>query len=43
MARVLETFASKDGLVRSVSLYAKGSNFKRPVHKTVLLVANDDV
>jgi hypothetical protein len=43
MARVLETFVSKDGLVRSVSLYAKGSTFKRPVHKTVLLVANDDV
>ena len=42
MARVVETHPSKDGLVRSVSLFAKGSTFKRPVHKTVLLVARDE-
>ena len=43
MARVVETHTSKDGLVRSVSLFAKGNTFKRPVHKTVLLVARDEV
>ena len=42
MARVTETHPSKDGLVRSVTLSAKGSLFKRPVHKTVLLVAGDE-
>jgi hypothetical protein len=42
MARVVETHPSKDGLVRSVSLYSKGSVFKRPVHKTVLLVAREE-
>ena len=42
MARVTETHEGEDGLVRSVSLYAKGSIFKRPVHKTVLLVARDE-
>ena len=42
MARVVETHESKDGLVRSVSLYVKGSVLKRPVHKTVLLVASDE-
>ena len=43
MARVVETHTSKDGLVRSVSLFAKGNTFRRPVHKTVLLVARDEV
>ena len=42
LARVVETHESKDGLVRSVSLYAKGSTFKRPVHKTILLVAREE-
>ena len=42
MARVVETHQSKDGLVRSVSLYSKGSVFKRSVHKTVLLVERKD-
>ena len=42
MARVVEAHKSQDGLVRSVSLYAKGSIYKRPVHKTVLLVASDE-
>ena len=39
MARVVEAHHSKDGLVRSVSLRVKDSILKRPVHKTVLLVA----
>ena len=42
MARVTETHESNDGLVRSVSVFAKGSTFKRPVHKTILLVARDE-
>ena len=41
LARVMETFKGEDGLVRSVSLFAKGSTFKRPVHETVPLVPND--
>ena len=39
MARVVEAHQSKDGLVRSVTLRVKDSTLKRPVHKTVLLVA----
>ena len=40
MARVLEVHKGDDELVRSVTLLSKGSTFKRPVHKTVLLVSN---
>ena len=42
MACVRETHESKDGLVRSVSVFAKGATFKQPVHKTILLVARDE-
>ena len=42
MARVVEVHKGDDGLVRSVTLYAKGSTFKRPVHKTILLVGKED-
>ena len=42
LALVTEAHKSKDGLVRSVTLRAKGSSFKRPVHKTVLLVAREE-
>ena len=41
MARVAETHQSNDGLVRSVTLRLKDTTLKRPVHKTVLLVAAD--
>ena len=42
MGRVAEVHPSKDGLVRSVSLQVNGTIVKRPVNKTVLLVASDD-
>ena len=42
MGRVVETHKSSDGLVRSVSLFTKGTVYKRPIHKTVLLVACDE-
>ena len=42
MGRVVEVHPSKDGLVRSITLRAGNSTFKRPVHKTVLLVAADE-
>ena len=42
MARVVEAHASKDGLVRSVSVFAKGKIYKRPIHKTVLLMAEEE-
>ena len=42
MGRVIEIHESSDGLVRSVSLFAKGTIYKRPIHKTVLLVASDE-
>ena len=38
LAKVVEVHPSKDGLVRSVSLKVGSSIFKRPIHKTVLLV-----
>ena len=40
MARVVETFPSSDGLVRSVSVKISGSNLplKRPVVKLILLL-----
>ena len=41
LGRVMEVHPSKDGLVRSVTLRVGGATFKRPVHKTVLLVAAD--
>ena len=41
MGRVAEVHPSKDGLVRSVSLQVNGTIVKRPVNKTVLLVASD--
>ena len=41
MARVVEVHPSKDGLVRSVSLRVGQTIFKRPINKTVLLVAAD--
>ena len=42
LALVTKAHKSKDGLVRTVSLRAKGNTFDRPVKKTVLLVARDD-
>ena len=42
MGRVIEVHESKDGLVRSVTIKTKTSTFKRPVTKTILLVAADD-
>ena len=39
MARVVEVHAGKDELVRSVSLQVGKSVLKRPIQKTVLLVA----
>ena len=42
MARVVEVHPSYDGLVRSVTLKVGGSTFKRPIHKTVLLVSADE-
>ena len=42
MGRVTETHQSSDGLVRSESLFSKGTVCKRPIHKTVLLVAHDE-
>ena len=41
MARVVEAHQSADGHVRSVSLKVRDSVLKRPVNKTVLLVAVD--
>ena len=41
MGRVVDVHPSKDGLVRSVSLKVRGSVLKRPIHKTVLLLAAD--
>jgi hypothetical protein len=41
LALVTTAHESKDGLVRTVSLRAKGSTFDRPVNKTVLLVAKE--
>ena len=42
MARVIELHEGDDELVRSVTLYSKGSTYKRPIHKTILLVSQDD-
>ena len=42
LALVTKAHKSKDGLVRSVTLRAKGSNFDGPEHKTVLLVAREE-
>ena len=39
IARVTEVHPSADGLVRSVTLQKGKSILKRPIHKTVLLVA----
>ena len=41
MGRVTEVHPSDDGLIRSVSVQAGRSILKRPVNKTVLLVASD--
>ena len=43
MARVVETHANNDELVRSVTLFSKGNRYRRPVHKTVLLMPNEDI
>ena len=42
LALVTKAHKSKDGLVRTVSVRAKGNTFDRPVNKTVLLVARDE-
>ena len=42
LALVTDVHKSKDGLVRSVTLRSKGSNYDRPVHNTVLLVAREE-
>ena len=39
LGRVTDVHPGEDGLVRSVTLKTEKSVFKRPVHKTVLLVA----
>ena len=41
LARVIEVHKGDDDLVRSVTLFSRGSTYKRPIHKTVLLVSTD--
>ena len=41
LAKVIEVHKGDDDLVRSVTLFSRGSTYKRPIHKTVLLVSTD--
>lgn len=43
MARVIQTFPGKDGLVRSVELLMHGSVIRRPIQKLCILPVNEEI
>ena len=42
LAKVIRVHAGSDGHVRVVTIQAKSSTFKRPVHKVALLLSPED-
>ena len=42
VGRVLRVYIGSDGLVRAVDVKIKGKAFRRPVHKLVRLLGEDD-
>ena len=42
MGRVLKVYTGSDGLVRAVDVKIKGKAFRRPIHKVVRLLGEDE-
>ena len=43
IGRIEEVYRGKDGLVRSVSLKAKGKSYKRPITKLIMILESEDL
>ena len=42
MARIIRTYPGEDGLTRVADILCNGQEYRRPIHKLVLLVSEEE-